>query len=175
MGGRARVDRRRVDEFNRFWEDLYKAFPRARAEAVEAMGQAVKKDLDTQIGAADLSAGGKGSVRSWQELRLGSKGGYAAVGPGKGGTGGRKKTWKGTPVSKRQVTKWLERGHGVRKPAPGSGRRWSRLGRSGINSATGTRFVKGRQFYSFTKLRAVDHALAAADKVLSHIADEVDY
>lgn len=38
-----------------------------------------------------------------------------------------------------------------------------------------TAYVKGRQFYSWTKAKALELALKAADRVLSRIADEVDY
>lgn len=178
MGGNARMDRKMIREFNEYWEDLYRAFPAARAQAVEAMGQAVQTELNTRIQSADLEAGAKGTVRSWQELRMGSRGGYAALTPRKGrpASNGRKaKTWNGTPVTVKQVTRWLERGHGTRKPAPGSSRQWSRAGRSGIHHVTGTRYVKGRQFYSYTKLYATEVALKAAERVLSHIADEVEY
>lgn len=181
MGGLARVERRKIDEFNRSWNDLYQAFPQARSEAVKAMGEAVRKDLDKQIEAADLETGAKKTVKSWQTLRLGSKGGYAAVTPTWADVISRKgkgKVWKGTRVGVGQVTRWLERGHGVRKPSPGSIRQWSRYSEKtqrNINKVTGYGFVKARQFYSFTKLDAVDHALEAAETVLVKISDEVDY
>ena len=162
-----------MERFISFWEDLIEEFPEARAKAVEAMGQAVKRDLDAQIGKADLEADAKGTVRSWQELRLGSGGGYAALSPRKGTpSGDRPKSWRGTTVTVRQVTKWLEKGHGVRKPAPGSARAWNRAGRSGMNTVTGLRYVKGRLFYSWTKGRALEHALAAADEALELFAEE---
>lgn len=81
-------------------------------------------------------------MRTWQELRVGSKGGYAALSPGKGTAqpraGETQHTWKGKPVSKKQVTRWLERGHGTRRPAArkqpvvepgGAGRSRAGLGR----------------------------------------------
>ena len=39
----------------------------------------------------------------------------------------------------------------------------------------GEGYVKGRLFYSRTKSKAWEEARKAADKVLSTIADEVDY
>lgn len=78
-------------------------------------------------------------------------------------------------MTKRQVTKWLEKGRGVRKPAPGISIRWAGVGRSGINMTTGTRFVQGRQLYSFTKGVAMDLALDAADRGLSHLEGGVEY
>ena len=123
--------------------------------------------------------GPKGTVRTWQELRVGSKGGYAALSPGKGTAQPRveetQHTWKGKPVSKKQVTRWLERGHGTRRPAAGSSRSWNQAGRAGVTRASAAGYVKGRQFYSWTKAKALELALKAADRVLSRIADEVDY
>lgn len=178
MGGTARVDHKKLEQFNHYWDRMLDQFPEYRREAVEAAGQAVRRELSGQIQAAALGAGAKGTVDAWQALRLGSRGGYAAVTPSGGAaqTGdGRARTWRDKRVTKRQVTKWLEKGHGVRKPAPGSSARWARVGRSGINMATGTRYVKARQFYSFTKEKAFDLGLAAADKCLSRLEDEIEY
>ena len=166
MSSTARMDRARLEQFNRFWEELLQAVPDARRQAVEEAGAAVQRELNAQIGAAELADGAKGTVRTWQELRVGSKGGYAALSPGKGTAqpraGEAQHTWKGKPVSKKQVTRWLERGHGTRRPA-------------GVTRASAAGYVKGRQFYSWTKAKALELALKAADRVLSRIADEVDY
>ena len=86
MGSRARFERERLDRFVEFWEPLFTAFPEAKAKAVKAMGEEMQKDLNAQIYAADLETDAKGTVVSWQELRLGSGGGYAAVSPVKGRT-----------------------------------------------------------------------------------------
>ena len=182
MGGRARYDRKQLDEFIRFWDDLLQAFPEARAKAVQAMGEEVQDDLHGNIMSADLEADAKGTVISWQELRLGSRGGYAAISP-KGGTApprtGKQHTWKGQAVSKQQVTRWLELGRGVYGGDPTKAYRWKgryeREIKARFNDRTGKLYVPGRQFYSFTRLYAVDHALAAAEKVLTVISDEVDY
>ena len=84
MSSTARMDRARLERFNRFWEELLQAVPDARRQAVEEAGAAVQRELNAQIGAAELADGAKGTVRTWQELRVGSKGGYAALSPGKG-------------------------------------------------------------------------------------------
>ena len=179
MSSTARMDRARLERFNRFWEELLQAVPDARRQAVEEAGAAVQRELNAQIGAAELADGAKGTVRTWQELRVGSKGGYAALSPGKGTAQPRveetQHTWKGKPVSKKQDTRWLERGHGTRRPAAGSSRSWNQAGRAGVTRASAAGYVKGRQFYSWTKAKALELALKAADRVLSRIADEVDY
>lgn len=163
---RATLERQQMDRFSRYWEKLYQAIPDARRQAAQAMGDAVRQDLVTNIQAAELESGAKGAVRSWQTVRLGSRGGYAAVSPAKGtvmsrdrrksGWRMRQHTYKGKAVTARQVTRWLERGHGTRNRG-------------------GAGYVKGRQFYSWTRTKAWEHARQAADRVLSAIADEVEF
>ena len=185
MRRKSSVERREMDAFARYWDSLYEAVPEARRKAAETMGESVKRDLDAQIGKADLESDAKGTVRSWQQIRIGSLGGYAAVSPkaykwshqhGKG----KPKFWKQMRVSTRMVTKWLERGHGVGH-RPSTNSKGSRLarglreGKSMWNDKTGVNFVYGRMFYSWAKMKAWDHAKDAADKVLGKIADEVDY
>ena len=139
MGSAARFDREQLRRFNRRWETLYETFPESKRAAVEVMGRAAQNELKTQILAQDVDDG-FGHVRSWQEVRLGSRGGYAALSPGK------------------------------RTPAAGSGREYTRAGRSGLNKATGTRFVPGHLCYSWTKLHAQELALDAAEKLLRRLA-----
>jgi len=170
MGGIARANQRELERFNRYWKELFEAFPEARAQAVAEMGRAVKQELDGRI----LSQGvddAMGHIRADQQLRLGSKGGYAAVVPVSDqfrDRHGRTKTWNGKPVTSRQVTRWLERGHAARG--------WG----DNLIYAYGRKrgsftVVPGRQFYSFTKLKAFDLAMAAARKTLYKFSDEVDY
>ena len=185
------MERGEVDRFVRFWEPLFQTVPEARAEAVKAMGEAMAGEVQARIQAADLDGGARGTVVSWQELRLGSGGGYAAVSPIKGktvlsrdrsasGTRLRQHTYKGKAVTSKQITGWLEKGHGVRKARSTGTYAWSRKrrmrkGRAQVNKQTGQGYVAGRQFYSFARLTAWDAARKAADRVLSKIADEVDY
>lgn len=178
MSMKATLDRKAVEKFNSYWEDLVEDFPEARAVAVKAMGEAVKRDLDAQIGKADLEADAKGTVRSWQELRLGSGGGYAALSAKKGyPSGGKPKSWNGKAVTVKQVTKWLERGHGAREADPTgdyfySKRRRNRKGKAGYNARTTRYYIKGRMFYSWTKMKALEHALDAANEVLEIFAEK---
>ena len=159
------IEREKLRRFVRYWDRLLEIVPEARREAVEAAGEAVKRSLDTQIQSANLSSiEAKGRVSSWQRLRLGSGGGWAAISAMKEtvyswdqrvsfGARVRQHTWHGNPVTARQVTTWLERGHGV-KPSG---------------------YVSGRRFYAYTKDDAQEISLKAADKVLCRIADEVDF
>ena len=176
---RAKLERQEMDRFARYWEQLYQAVPDARRKGAEAMGEAIRKELSAQIQAADLETNAKGTVKSWQEVRIGSGGGYAAISPGPGAARprrGKQHTYLGSPVSKKQVTRWLERGHGT--PSTGT-KRWSYV--KGTKSwhrvaeRRGEGYVKGRLFYSRARMKAWETARKAADRVLSMIADEVDY
>ena len=62
MSSTARMDRARLEQFNRFWEELLQAVPDARRQAVEEAGAAVQRELNAQIGAAELADGAKGTV-----------------------------------------------------------------------------------------------------------------
>ena len=174
MSLKAELDRRAIQKFNTYWENLMEDFPEARGEAVKTMGETVKRDLDAQILRADLEEDAQGMVVSWQELRLGSRGGYAAITP-KTDTArprrGKQHTWKGKAVTQIQVTRWLERGHGIPKYTGGEKQRY-RKRRSGFNPVTGLRYVKGRMFYSWTKMKALDHALDAANQALECFAEQ---
>lgn len=159
----ATLERQQMDAFARYWEDLFEDFPEARRRAVELMGETVQKDLNERIQVSDLDHEAKGTVRSWQEVRLGSRGGYAAVTPKKGvaspRAGQKQHTWKGSPITQKQVTRWLEKGHGTPRGKDGS--------------RQGTGYVKGRLFYSWTKMKAWEHARDAANDLLESIADGV--
>ena len=185
MSRRGQFDRKKLEQFLHTWEPLLKKSREARRAAVEAMGETMKRELDAQIRTADLESDAKETVVSWQTIRLGSEGGYAAVKPlakkwsynhGQGDP----KFWKGIRVSTRMVTKWLEKGHGARQADPTKAYFWSRSRRNRDHSApfndrTGKQYIQGRMFYSWANLKARDIALRAASRALERIGDEVDY
>lgn len=162
------LERERVRRFVSYWDELLELLPEARRQAVEAAGEAIQQSLEDHIQRADLDgAGAKGRVKSWQELRLGSEGGWAAISPSweKVESWEKRKTYAGRfkqhtswvdgkkkPVTAQQVTTWLERGHGTR---------WGG-------------YAPGRYFYSRTKDDALELWLKAADRVLCRLADEVE-
>lgn len=170
------MERKAVEQFHQYWDRLFKVFPEYRRTAVEAMGEAARKNVSAQIQAADLENDAKGHVDSWQELSIGSKGGYAAVRPQSKTpySGERPKTWKGVPVTVGQVTVWLDRGHGTEAK-----KTFHTAGRGGklhtVSARAGKGYVKGRQFYSRARSQALELALKAADECLSKIEDELEY
>lgn len=167
MSSVSRQNQQRLERFTRYWEDMLKEFPEARRSAVTAMGEAVRKEVRAQVGARGVTDE-SGHVSEWQELRIGSAGGYAAVSAKNVESPHKKRTYRGKTVSGAQVTAWLERGHGVPKLRK---RRWAGYGPNG-KIAGSKSYVDGFYFYSWTKQRATDIALKAADRVLCMFSDE---
>lgn len=172
----ARLEAEKAARFHRYWDKMLTQFPQYRRDAVKAMGQAVKKELDAEIGRAELSGDAMGNVQSWQTVRFGDLGGYAVVKPlaqAARTPRGTAKTWRENAVTTRMITKWLDRGHGTKKTmtlqAAGS-KGWRR-----VKVRAGAGYVKGRQFYAATKRKAVDLALNAAEKCLEKIEENADW
>lgn len=162
------LDKRAIGEWARYWEPLYKVVPEARAAAVKAWGERMQQEVEQQIVTQGVQDE-RNHVRSWQELRLGSRGGWAAISPRSGAAGassdGRKHTWKEKQVTASQVTRWLERGHGNRKGHLGAH----------FHTAQSAGYTKGHLFYSWAEMIAEREALKAADDALCRIADEIEY
>lgn len=162
------LDKKEIEEWAHYWESLFQVVPEARADAVKAWGERMQEEVRRQVTSQGVQDS-REHVRSWQELRLGSLGGWAAVSPRSGKAGiagdGRAHTWKGNQVTASQVTRWLESGHGNRK---------TRFG-TRFNTATASRYTKGHLFYSWAEMIAEREALKAADDALCRIADEVEH
>lgn len=159
----AEMDKKSWDKFWSCWEDLIEEFPMAKKEALVRAGQAVLPALQRQI--QQRVSDPRGRVRRWQDVRLGSKGGYVAVSP----------VWDEVSVNRtadrvvtaRDITQYLERGHKIRPPS-GRAKRYTPRVRSG------RAYVPGRQFYSWTKLDAAKIAIEAADEAMEKLCDELD-
>lgn len=161
-----RLDKSRLQRFSQYWDDLFKVVPEARRQAAEAMGDAVLAELNRQISVSIHDS--NGHIQDLQGVRIGSHGGYAAVSPRKGTVEDR--TNRGQPVTAKQLTSWLDRGHATRRPA---GKTWTFRKMRGQSITKN--YVHGGRFYSEAQSKATEIAIRAADKVLSAIADEVDY
>lgn len=122
------IDTRDLDELTKNLERAMKEFPEERRAAHEKVGKILKRRLDANIASRVNDAHGK--IRSWQEVHIGSKGGYAAI------------RAKATPSGKDgpgAITNYLESGHKLSGNA-------IRLKKS--NNGTGR--VRGRYFYQAT-------------------------
>lgn len=148
-------------------EDILKHIPEAKSEALKAMAAAAHEELNRQIDRR--LSDGRGKVKGWQEVKMGSEGGYSRVGA------------KSEPVTNKygkyygynsaQVTAFLERGHAVRGPSGKDPKYRPRLAESTVLTRHGG-VVPGRLFYSWAKDASMELALEAAYKVMDKLADD---
>lgn len=142
------ADTKELEKFIHFYGRFLEKLPAIKTQALYAAGKAMQEEVRKQIqeqGVHDSF----GRVKRWQQVHLGSKGGYSAVRPIAEHT---QKTWKGKPVYSSQITKWLERGHRAR------------TNKNGYFS--GPSYVKGRLFYSWARSKGVDAARDAFEREL---------
>ena len=165
-------DQKQWDTFWRVWERRLETLPGAKKAALLKSGLAVQALLHKQIDARFLNSRGKDKrgkrfppneqVKRWQELRLGSGGGYTAISP-KNVIVRSNKTMEGSHTAQ-VITRSLEHGHKIRPPSG----RWQRY-RPRIKGKLDTNrkhrihnVVPGRMFYSWAKKDATRVAVNAA-------------
>lgn len=161
------LDHSQLSRLCRWYEDALKLIPEAKTRALRAAADAVKQELDRQI--ASRLDDSHEKVRTWQQVQMGSKGGYSRVGPGKQEVANQYGKKYGYTAA--QVTSYLERGHAVPSPTGKSQRYRPNLEKAILGSA-GNAVVPGRQFYSYTRLKASDLGIAAMEDELDRLTDE---
>lgn len=157
------------------FDEVLEKIPEAREKALEAAGERVKKELDRQIVARLPGRDQHGRVRSWQDVTMGSKGGYLRIKPTDLEIVNKYR------YNSRQVTGYLERGHKMVLPERN---RYRKVDRSSVslrekshvvaNESNGDLVVKGFQFYSWTRSRAANEARKAAEIVLEELEDTLE-
>ena len=153
------------EKFWRGWDHVIKKFPDAKRMAMREMGKFALDRVITQINQQGINDS-RGRVKKWQNMRLGSGGGYVAVSP----TAAVVKITKGskTGIKGSDITRYLERGHGVRGPSGRAKRYEPRYQYSRI-------YVPGRQFYSYAKMGLERKAVHAAERnVLVYLENMLD-
>lgn len=145
------------------FDEVIAKVPEARERALKAAIQPVEAELYKQIVARLPGKDQNYHVRGWQEVAMGSKGGYIKI-----QAPADEKNRYGYTV--RQITGYLEHGH---KLAVKRGR-YRTSSRTVENAATGDQVVPGFLFYSYTKSRAVNAARMAAESVLEEIEDTLE-
>lgn len=159
-----KLDKQRWDSFWSYWEkELPGQIKDAKRQAMQAAGEAIRDEVAHQVRSRVNDAHGR--VERWQQLRMGSGGGYIAVSPVSDEA--VQVTHGGQKSSAKDVTRYLERGHGVRPPSGRAERYRPRL-------RSGRVYVPGRMFYSWAAAEAEKLALRAADRAMGRIADEID-
>ena len=158
----ATVDTRGLDRLVESWDKLLQRFPEEKRSALDRLGRELLQRVRREIG-------GSGKVAGWQAPHMGSKGGYSRVGPGKQEVANQYGKKYGYTAA--QVTSYLERGHAVPSPTGKSQRYRPNLEKAILGSA-GNAVVPGRQFYSYTRLKASDLGIAAMEDELDRLTDE---
>ena len=75
-----KLDKQRWDRFWSYWEkELPGQIKSAKRQAAQAAGEAIRDEVARQVRSRVNDAHGR--VERWQQLRMGSGGGYIAVSP----------------------------------------------------------------------------------------------
>jgi len=147
---------RGMEELDKRFADLLESSQAARRDLHARIAQAVEREVQVQIDASGINDRG-GRVKSWQESRVGSGGGYAAVSAVKGQTG---------PNSPGAITNYLENGHKIRGPSGHAKRK--RAGRAKKP------YVDGFHFYQAARAKVQEIALAETQKLADDMARELE-
>ncbi len=161
------LDKKELERLCRWYEDCLKIIPEARKKALQAAADAVKAELDRQIDTRVNDAHGK--VKRWQQVTMGSRGGYSKLSPEKVPV--TNKYGKQYGYNSRQVTGYLDRGHAVPSPT-GKNSNYAPNLRKAILGSNGRAVVPGRLFYSWTKMKASELGIAAMEKSLEQMTED---
>lgn len=164
--GRFQQDLRKllVNAFDEVLEEL----PEARRMALEAAGDALQKEVSRQIDKRVHDSNGR--VKRWQEISMGSKGGYVKVAP-------VEEEIEDKNCTSRELTYWLEHGHPI---APLKRNRHGRIKRyvarriDYLLFKAERQYVEGKMFYSWSKMEAAKLAKTAAEEVLTVLANDLE-
>ena len=171
MGGLARFEANQWKKFWKYWEDFIAEWPEAKRIALKAAGNAILEEVQRSIVKEGINDS-RGRVRRWQDMRVGSGGGYVAISPVDDAV---QITQSGKVSTARDITRYLNRGHGVREPSdPDSKKYKKRVQENMPISNRGKVYVPGRPFYSDPKRNSGEIARKAADDALSRLSDAID-
>lgn len=148
----ASVEVRGMDDLIKRFDKLIAEAPEMRREFHEKAGEVLKELVDSSIVSSGINDS-HGTVRRWQVVRIGSKGGYAAVSAKSGAVG---------PNSAGAITNYLEHGHVTRTP---SGRA-KRYRKPRVRVA----FVNGFHFYETAANRVKGETLNLAHDFVENAA-----
>ncbi|QEY34618.1 hypothetical protein FL966_05880 [Caproiciproducens galactitolivorans] len=139
---------------------LLKEFPQKRRELHGCLGRMLQEEVNAQIAQAGFKDGGE-KLKSWQEMKVGSGGGYTAVRPTKSATGSN---------SPGAITNYNEAGHKIRKPkAVHKGNKKYRY-RPKINVP----YVDGRNFYEAARRNVEAKAIQIVEEFVDELAKELE-
>lgn len=151
------VDLLELQDLARDLNELLIHIPEARRKLHEDIAEIAKKEVDTQILASGINDANN-KIRGWQEARVGSGGGYAAVSAVKGvGL-----TGDNSPGA---ITNYLESGHRIRPPS-GQAKRYE--------PAIKTPYVEGRHFYEEARYTAEAKVIRLVEQYTEELASRIE-
>lgn len=137
------------------FEKALKKSPELRKKAMELATKRAQQTVRTSIGGKLNDSHGK--IAGWQDIRLGSKGGYGVVQATNTSSG---------PNSPGAITNYLEHGHPIREPkSPGA---------KGYRPRIHVAAVNGRWFYRSVAADVNRITMDAANEVCKGIADIIE-
>ena len=145
------------DELEKLSNDIQKIIseaPEKRRKLHEQIANLLETELNKNIDSSINDS--NGNVKSMQEKKVGSGGGYAAVHPKKGNRG---------KLRYGELTSYLENGHAIRKPSSNSGRYRPRIKVS---------YVNGGHFYQKTASSIEAKVIALAEKFVDDIIRDLE-
>lgn len=147
-----------IEGLNKLDKDLnaiLRELPEMRRELHERIAEVIKAEVDTQIVQSGLNDR-HGQIRQWQESRVGSGGGYAAVRAVAGLTG---------PNSPGAITNYLENGHRIRRPSGRNPKYRPRIRKP---------YVDGYHFYRAARNTVESKAIAEAEKFVKEVTEKLE-
>lgn len=149
------VDLSGLEELDDALSSILDEMPEMRRELHEQISEILKSEVDIQIANSGLNDT-SGKIKGWQESRVGSRGGYAAVRASDSSTG------KNSPGA---VTNYLENGHAIRGP---SGR--IKNYRPRIKKP----YVDGYHFYQAARANVESRAIALAEDFVDELSKKLE-
>lgn len=156
-----KVDKAQWAEFWLRWKFMTKKTPETVRMALYAAGKAARAEVLRQIGRLGVPDV-HGRLQRWQEIRMGSEGGYSAV---SATAADIVQVSENAITTSADLTRYLEHGHGVRTPSGRAKRYTPRLRGNGA-------YVKGHLFYSWAIVEADRLARAAAEEAMRDFIQE---
>lgn len=144
-----------LEKFNSDLDELLKQVPGARCELHEKIGQMAGGEVENEIAQSGFKGGGE-KLRNWQEVHIGSRGGYAAVRPTNAKTGDN---------SPGAITNYNEGGHTIRNPTGKS---------KNYRSKIKVPYVEGRHFYQSARRTAEKEAIEIAEDFADKLAEKLE-
>lgn len=148
------VDSSGLKDLQNRLDNLLQKSPEMRYQLHNEMAKLLKDEVDRQINTAGFKDGGT-RLRGWQESRVGTHGGYAAIRPVRGQTGAN---------SPGAITNYNENGHKIRSRKSADKRYKPKIR---------TPYVSGRHFYNNARASAATKIEKLIDDFTKELSEAI--